>query len=119
VLLAIGIIFIMDGVSQRILNRHFMEPWVAFIIVFLISLSGFVSKKGSNMTRKIASDVVPTPQEKLGEAPIAHPPVAVSPVEPSPSTATVISATKFCRQCGAKIPCDSKFCEECGAKIEA
>jgi len=25
--------------------------------------------------------------------------------------------TKFCRECGAKIPRDSTFCEKCGANI--
>ena len=26
-------------------------------------------------------------------------------------------ATKFCRQCGFKIPIESKFCEKCGAQL--
>jgi len=26
-------------------------------------------------------------------------------------------STKFCRNCGAKIPRDSNFCEECGTKL--
>jgi len=57
-------------------------------------------------------------QDKLGgETPIAHPPVAISPVEPSPSTPTVVPATKFCRQCGAKILRDSNYCEECGTRL--
>ncbi len=34
-------------------------------------------------------------------------------VEP---TATAAS-TKFCRQCGTKIPAESKFCEKCGAQL--
>lgn len=58
-------------------------------------------------------------QGKLGgEAPIAHAPVAISPVEPSPSTATVVPTTKFCRQCGAKILRDSNYCEECGTSLK-
>jgi ribosomal protein L40E len=31
--------------------------------------------------------------------------------------AAVAGATKFCRQCGAKIALDSKFCEKCGAQL--
>lgn len=34
-------------------------------------------------------------------------------VEPS----TTAASTKFCRQCGAKIPGGSKFCEKCGAQL--
>ena len=44
--------------------------------------------------------------------------------EPAPIAAstTITSApmkktTKFCRECGVKIPRDSKYCEECGEKL--
>lgn len=33
------------------------------------------------------------------------------------SAAPMEEATKFCRECGAKIPGDSKYCEECGKKL--
>jgi len=32
-------------------------------------------------------------------------------------TPIVVPPTKFCRECGAKIPRDSGFCEECGSKL--
>lgn len=31
--------------------------------------------------------------------------------------AATVASTKFCRQCGAKIPSESKFCEKCGAPL--
>ena len=31
--------------------------------------------------------------------------------------ADVVKPTKFCRECGAKIPRDSTYCEECGANL--
>jgi membrane protease subunit (stomatin/prohibitin family) len=30
---------------------------------------------------------------------------------------TSVASTKFCRQCGTKIPGESKFCEKCGAQL--
>lgn len=44
------------------------------------------------------------------------------PAKPQPSindrqVAEVAKPTKFCRECGAKIPRDSMFCEECGATL--
>jgi ribosomal protein L40E len=36
---------------------------------------------------------------------------------PKTSLQTKRAATKYCRECGAKIPRDSKFCEECGMNI--
>jgi len=42
--------------------------------------------------------------------------------KPQPSVngrqvADVVKPTKFCRECGAKIPRDSTYCEECGARL--
>jgi predicted nucleic acid-binding Zn ribbon protein len=31
--------------------------------------------------------------------------------------ADVVKPTKFCRECGAKIPRDSRYCEKCGAEL--
>jgi len=42
------------------------------------------------------------------------PPPAPEPARPIIELPTVMSATKFCRFCGARIARDSKFCEECG-----
>ena len=42
--------------------------------------------------------------------------------KPQPSVsgrlvANMVRPTRFCRECGAKIPRDSKFCEECGTEL--
>jgi ribosomal protein L40E len=45
------------------------------------------------------------------------PPVKAIEPEPPKSISQKGLDTKFCRECGAKIPRDSTFCEECGAKL--
>ena len=43
-----------------------------------------------------------------------------APIAPSTTVASVAPMqriTKFCRECGVKIPRDSKYCEECGKKL--
>ena len=37
--------------------------------------------------------------------------------QPSESGAQPTGSTKFCRNCGGKIPLESKFCEKCGAQL--
>lgn len=48
-------------------------------------------------------------------------PVAVTglrkPTETAPDKTKVMVDTKFCRNCGAKIPRDSTYCEECGTNL--
>jgi ribosomal protein L40E len=47
----------------------------------------------------------------------ARPPMATGTGQQAPIAPTISPSTKFCRECGAKIPRDSIFCEECGAKV--
>jgi len=44
-------------------------------------------------------------------------PSAPAPTQPADSPSKPAGSTKFCRNCGAKIPVDSKFCETCGAQL--
>jgi hypothetical protein len=44
-----------------------------------------------------------------------------APAQPaqSPAPPSAAGSTKFCRECGAKIPLSSKFCESCGARLDS
>jgi ribosomal protein L40E len=56
---------------------------------------------GRPVRETVQLPVKPPPEEIPIETPVAQP----------------VGLTKFCRECGAKIPKDSVFCEECGMNL--
>jgi len=105
-------------VQQRFDTAYGFWGGPAYAIVIFFSWIALFALVGAALTPRALQPtlqplVISAPQESPLKTPIAHPSVPTSPV----TSATVVLATKFCRQCGAKILRDSKYCEECGTRL--
>jgi putative ABC transport system ATP-binding protein len=72
------------------------------------------------LERDFRDEIVAASTIVMPAAPTKPPPSARA-AKPArfPASTTTVSpvASKFCRQCGVKIPRESKYCEECGKKL--